>query len=104
TYLFLETAAGAPIAENDDSGGTRNSRIPATGVLLLAPGTYVIQASSFNAATLGSYSLSVAGPAPGTFLASGRVTANGGALAGVTMAFTGGPSSVLPVSTDSNGV
>jgi hypothetical protein len=104
TYLFLETAAGAPVAENDDSGGTRNSRIPATGVLLLAPGTYVIQASSFNAATLGSYTLSLTGPAPGSFIASGRVTANGGALAGVTMAFSGGPSSIGSVPTDSNGV
>ena len=104
TYLFLETADGTPVAENDDSNGTRSSRIPFnSGVLLLAPGTYVIQASSFNPATIGAYTLSLTGPPVGSFIAAGRVTANGAGLAGVAIGFSGGSTPVGPAITDATG-
>ena len=55
SYLFLATADGSVIAENDDQNDTStNSAIKA----LLPAGSYVIGASSFNASVTGDYSIS----------------------------------------------
>lgn len=55
TYLFLATADGGVIAENDDvSSGSRNSTIKA----LLPAGSYLLGASSFDAGVTGTYSIS----------------------------------------------
>jgi subtilase family serine protease/subtilisin-like proprotein convertase family protein len=106
-YLVLTTAAGALVAENDDSGGTRNARIPANnGVLLLpADGDYVIEVTSFTAGATGAYTLTVASPPNEAFITSGRVTAGGLPQAGVTIGFTGGDGGPLPapVVTDASG-
>jgi hypothetical protein len=57
TYMYLGTADGTTIGENDDEtsdADNTNSAIKA----LLPPGTYVIGASSFDAAITGDYSIS----------------------------------------------
>lgn len=55
TYLFLATADGGVIAENDDETSTsRNSTIKA----LLPAGSYLLGASSFDAGVTGTYSIS----------------------------------------------
>ena len=54
-YLFLATPDGGVIAEDDDESGTStNSAIKA----LLPPGSYLLGASSFDAAVTGDYSIS----------------------------------------------
>jgi len=54
-YLFLATPDGGVIAENDDESDTStNSAIKA----LLPPGSYLLGASSFDAAVTGDYSIS----------------------------------------------
>lgn len=58
SYLFLLSGNGmngAAIAEDDDSGGSSNARITKA----LAAGTYTVEATTFYAATTGSFSLSV---------------------------------------------
>ena len=61
TYLFLRSGSatsGTALHQNDDIGGTnRNSQIVAT----LAAGTYTIEATTYNGATTGSFTLSVSG-------------------------------------------
>ena len=57
TYMYLGTADGTTIGENDDEtsdADNTNSAIKA----LLPPGTYVIGASSFDASVTGDYSIS----------------------------------------------
>ncbi|MDZ7705408.1 MAG: PEGA domain-containing protein [Trueperaceae bacterium] len=54
-YLYLETADGAAIAENDDGPRGTDSQIVAE----LAPGSYRILASSFFGGDTGPYTLSV---------------------------------------------
>jgi hypothetical protein len=63
TYLLLIGPDGNLIAQNDDSGGGTNSRIPANTGFLTAPttGTYLIGANSFRAGETGSYSLRLSG-------------------------------------------
>ncbi len=58
-YVVLMTAAGERLAENDDSGGTRDSAIE---VALPADGTYIVVATRFLEAegfSTGEYSLTV---------------------------------------------
>lgn len=52
---------GTAIAENDDSNGETNSRIPDDGTLFVLPssGTYIIEVSSFSANTTGNYTLNL---------------------------------------------
>ena len=62
TYLYLregEARSGAVLHENDDieNGVNLNSRISAT----MASGTYTIEATTYNAATAGAFTLTVAG-------------------------------------------
>ena len=55
TYLYLTAPDGSVLGENDDESGTStNSSIKA----LLPPGSYLLGASSFDAAVTGSYSVS----------------------------------------------
>lgn len=65
TYLFLNRPDGSTLAENDDGGGGRNSRIPPGGSFIILPvtGTYTIWANAFDATdTTGAYSLTVSVP------------------------------------------
>jgi hypothetical protein len=65
TYLYLIGPTGAIVAENDDSNGTLNSRIPpAINDLFTLPatGTYTIEATSWDAHVTGSYTLTLSGP------------------------------------------
>jgi hypothetical protein len=106
TYLMLSSAGDTLLAENDDSNGTRNSRIPFdSGLLFLPAGDYVIEATSFAAGATGAYALSVVSPAVNTFVGSGRVFTSTGLLqAGITISFSstnGTPPP--PVVTDANG-
>jgi hypothetical protein len=58
SYLFLLSGNGmngAVIAQDDDSGGSSNARITKA----LAAGTYTVEATTYTAATAGSFSLSV---------------------------------------------
>jgi S1-C subfamily serine protease len=56
-YLILLDPSGAPVAQDDDSGGGTNSRVIAT---LPTNGTYTILANSYSAGETGSYNLRVA--------------------------------------------
>ena len=63
TYLLLLRPDGTLLAEDDDGGGSLNSRIPAGGgtITLPATGTYKILANAFAANVTGGYTLSLAG-------------------------------------------
>lgn len=63
TYLYLINQNGIVVAENDDGGGGRNSRIPAISGLFSIPtsGTYSILATSFAADATGSYTINLVG-------------------------------------------
>jgi hypothetical protein len=85
TYLYVLNGATV-VASNDDSSGT-NSRIPAgRGFIMLTPGTYTIEVTSYVPGATGAYTLSVT--APTTFSVSGKVLSGGVALPGVSLAFT----------------
>ena len=60
--IYLLGAGGAVLAENDDSGGSTNSRIPETGdgFALPAAGTYTIEVTSFSPGAVGAYTLTFA--------------------------------------------
>jgi len=68
TYLYLLDSANQLITQDDDGGGSTNSRIPATSGFLTLPasGTYTIYAASYSSdgvtGQTGSYSISLAGP------------------------------------------
>jgi hypothetical protein len=60
SYLVLRGTAGNILAEDDDSAGGLNSRIPATGNLTLPlDGTYTLVATSFGSLETGAFSLSL---------------------------------------------
>ena len=83
TYLYLLGPNGAVVAENDDiQGGVElNSRIPVTGFFSLpVTGSYIIEATSYNPTTPGSYSLTLTSGSPNTVqLAQATFNANEGA-------------------------
>ncbi|MBI3090624.1 MAG: Ig-like domain-containing protein [Candidatus Tectomicrobia bacterium] len=56
-YLILFDSTGSPIAEDDDSGGERNSRI--LDFVLPESGDYIFEATSFGAGGSGDYALSL---------------------------------------------
>ncbi len=61
TYLYLKNSGNQTLAENDDSGGGTNSRIPMTSGFFTLPanGTYSIYATSYSAGLTGAYSLNL---------------------------------------------
>jgi hypothetical protein len=61
SYLYLRSPGGQVIAQDDDSGGDLNSRIPTGGGFFTLPstGTYVIEVTSFGEFSTGSYALSL---------------------------------------------
>ena len=61
TYLYLIDPDGNVLEENDDSGGSTDSRIPMdAGVLTLpATGTYYIGVNSYDASVTGAYTVSL---------------------------------------------
>jgi hypothetical protein len=66
-YLLLYDPAGSKIAQDDNSGGGTQARIPASGYLSLpSTGSYQIYANSARAGETGSYSLSVTSDNPST--------------------------------------
>ena len=86
-------------------GATLNSRIPGTTGFLTLPATdtYTIEATSFGAGALGTYTLALT--VGSGFSVSGRVTAGGAGLVGVTLTFSrvGGGASPAAVQTDGAG-
>ncbi|MFN0165697.1 MAG: BACON domain-containing protein [Bryobacteraceae bacterium] len=61
-YLYLAAPNGIPVAEDDDSGGSTNARIPPAGTFTLpSSGVYVIEATGFYAGSTGAYSLQLTG-------------------------------------------
>ncbi len=61
TYLFLKDSNGAALASDDDSGDVTNSLIPGIGSLVLPPGQYRIEVTSFAMGAIGEYTLEVRG-------------------------------------------
>ncbi|KAF0812189.1 hypothetical protein IGB42_03468 [Andreprevotia sp. IGB-42] len=63
TYVYLLDPTGKQIAYNDDSGGSTNSRIPATSGTFTLPagtaGSYSIQVTSYGNGNTGPYSLNL---------------------------------------------
>jgi hypothetical protein len=60
-YLYLIGPDGYVVAQDDDGNGSVNSRIPFGTATLTLPdtGTYIIEATSFARAAVGSYTLSL---------------------------------------------
>ena len=62
SYLLLIGPQGNVIAEDDDSAGNLNARIPSSGLLRLSQtGTYIVEATSFAANRGGSFTISLEG-------------------------------------------
>lgn len=63
-YLHLIAPDGRVLAQDDDSGGGLNPRIPANGGLLSLPqtGVYTIEVTSNDIRAAGAYTLSLKGP------------------------------------------
>src|SRR5205085_5010709 len=64
TYLYLLSPNKSLAAQDDDDGGSTNSRIPAgSGFFSLpATGTYAIEVTSFSTSETGNYTLTLTGP------------------------------------------
>ena len=76
-YVRLRDAAGVLLAEDDDAGNDTNSLLSFT---ITTPGTYFVDAGTWNDNTTGSFYLAVAAAAPaGDFV--GGTTGTAGALA-----------------------
>ncbi len=70
TFLSLIGPDGGVVADDDDSAGNLNSRIPASGFLTLTQsGTYTIEASTYNELSVGAFTLSL--ESDGTVLSAG---------------------------------
>lgn len=65
SFLILHTPSGEGSLENDNGGGGSNARIPAGSGTFTLPesGVYTIEASTFNSAETGAYTLILTGPA-----------------------------------------
>lgn len=61
TYVYLKGPGGSVLAQNDDGGGGRNSRIPASSgtFILPATGTYIVEATSYSTNGSGAYTVRV---------------------------------------------
>ena len=83
TYLYLLGPTGAVVAENDDivGGVDLNSRIPVTGFFSLpVSGSYIIEATSYNPTTSGTYTLTLTSGSPNAVqLSQATFSANEGA-------------------------
>lgn len=70
SYVYLKNPSGAVIASDDDGGGNRNSRIPASSGTFTIPagvaGTYVIEVTSYSTMQVGNYLLFVTSTQGGT--------------------------------------
>jgi hypothetical protein len=78
TYLYLLGPNGTVMDENDDIvfPSNSNSRIPLSGFFTLpAAGSYVIEATSFDADEVGSYTLTLASNSPMVQFSAGTATA-----------------------------
>lgn len=69
TYLYLVNSSNQVLAEDDDGGGSTNSRIPASSGYFTLPtaGSYSIWASSFSPDSTGAYSISLVNEIACTF-------------------------------------
>ncbi|MFN2511545.1 MAG: M12 family metallo-peptidase [Pyrinomonadaceae bacterium] len=79
-YLYLIGPDGYVVVQDDDSDGSQNSRIPASGQFTLPlTGRYILEATSFGADQIGNYTVNVTkanctltvGPSSQHFPASG---------------------------------
>ncbi len=76
SYVYLKNPSGTVIASDDDGGGNRDSRIPASSGTFTIPagatGTYVVEVTSYSTLQAGAYSLLVttAGNASSSSVAS----------------------------------
>jgi len=89
TYLYLFLPDTSVLAEDNDGGGGKNSRIPSTSGLVNLPtnGTYMIEVTSFDSIQSGRYTLSLSSAVvssppsvttdPATDVASRSATLNG---------------------------
>ncbi len=61
SYVYLKGPSGTVLAQNDDGGAGRNSRIPSTSgaFTLPASGTYTIEATSYSTSATGAYTVRV---------------------------------------------
>ncbi len=111
-YLYLAAPNGALLAQDDDSGGTSQARIPPSGLFTLpSSGVYVIEATGFYADSAGAYTLQVASSIGCTYALSAYTyqARSGGALgsvqvtaaAGCSWTTTGNPAWVNAVSPSS---
>ena len=75
SYLILLDPNGDEVTQDDDGGGSPNSRIVAT---LPADGTYLLMANSYEAGQAGAYSLKA--EATTTTASAGNATSQGGLI------------------------
>ncbi|MBL8216283.1 MAG: pre-peptidase C-terminal domain-containing protein [Bryobacterales bacterium] len=116
TYLTLIGPDGSVVAEDDDSAGNLNSRIPASGFLTVTQsGTYTIEASTYNELAVGAFTLLL--ESDGTVISAGpkfravtpcRVvdSRDGGGKTGAfgPPIFTGGATRNIPIPQSSCGI
>ncbi len=104
-YLVFHTPTGDGSLGDDDSGGGTNARIPASGLFTLAEtGIYTIETSSSGPAQVGSYTLTVNGPAAAPVSVSGKVlTSDGRGLRNATVSMTNSAGTTVTTTTSSFG-
>ena len=62
SYLILHTPSGNGSVEDNDSGGGKNARIPASGTFTLPEtGTYTFEVTTYNSFEVGDYTLNITG-------------------------------------------
>ena len=82
-YLYLFRPDGTVLAEDDDGAGGFNSRIPANAGLITLPttGTYLIEATAFDATATGAFTLTTILPTVACTYAINPTTLSEAALA-----------------------
>ena len=106
SYLILHTPSGTGSLVDDDSGGSNNARIPASGMLTLPEsGIYTIEASSSGPGEAGNYTLTVVGPVQAPVTVNGKVlTSDGRGLRNATVSITDSQGTVRTTTTSSFGL
>ena len=106
SYLILHTPSGTGSLVDDDSGGSNNARIPASGMLTLPEsGIYTIEASSSGPGEAGNYTVTVVGPVQAPVTVNGKVlTSDGRGLRNATVSITDSQGTVRTTTTSSFGL
>ncbi len=92
TYVYLIAPDGYVLAQDDDSGGGTNSRIPTSGTITLPQtGIYTIETTSFAKQATGAYSLTLTVASCSISASPGSLSfPQGGGSSAINVTLTGG--------------